>query len=36
MVCCGGFVVGGGSVCGDWRCVSTGDMFQRSYADLTP
>ena len=28
-----GLVVGGGSACGDWGCVSTGDGFQRSYAE---
>ena len=36
VVCGGGLVVGGGSFCGDWGCVSTGDGFQRSFADLTP
>ena len=32
----GALVVGGGSICGDWGGVSTGDGFQRSYADLIP
>ena len=36
VVCDGGLVVDGGSVCGGWGCVSTVDGFQRSYADLTP
>ena len=36
MVGGGGLVAGGGSVCGDCVGVSTGDGFQRSYADLTP
>ena len=36
MVGGGALVVGGGSFCGDWGCVSTGEGFQISYADLTP
>ena len=36
MVGAGALVVGGSSVCGDCVGFSTGDAFQRSYADLTP
>ena len=32
----GGLVVGVGSVYGEWDGVSTGDGFQRNYANLTP
>ena len=32
----GGLVVGGGSVWDDWGSVSTGDGYQKSYADITP
>ena len=41
--CVGGLVVGvgclcfgGGTLCGDLGVISTGDGFQRSYADLIP
>ena len=36
MICGGGLVACGGSVCGDWVGISTVEEFQRSYADLTP
>ena len=34
MVGCDALVGGGGSFCGDFGGVSTGDDLQRSYADL--